>query len=175
MLSRRVLNQAITAAARPNQAALINNNLRIIVSSNRQFTQTWDADKFTNKNIKLGRPMSPHLTIYRPELTSILSICHRVSGGMWTGVMSGFAIGMAVSPHNFSYYIEAIKASEIITPSLIVGGKFFVCYPFVYHTINGVRHLAWDRAMNLTIPQVYSTGYAVLGVSTVLTLLLSQL
>lgn len=43
-----------------------------------------------NKNARLNRPMSPHLTIYQPQLTTILSITHRATGVALSGVTAGF-------------------------------------------------------------------------------------
>lgn len=38
---------------------------------------------FFEKNARLGRPTSPHLTIYAPQMTSVLSISHRITGVAW--------------------------------------------------------------------------------------------
>lgn len=48
-----------------------------------------------------------------------------------------------------------------------IGAKFLVAFPFTFHSFNGVRHLLWDTARGLTLKGVYSTGYTVLGLSTV--------
>merc|ERR1712196_289831 len=104
---------------------------------------TFNSGKFFQKQKDLGRPMSPHLTIYRPELTSVLSVCHRITGAAWGLSMSAIAVGITIAPHNFEHYIELIKASEFFTPAVLTGGKFFITFPFMYHTVNGIRHLFW--------------------------------
>ncbi len=50
-------------------------------------------EDFFVKNERLGRPLSPHLTIYRPQLTSMLSITHRGTGCFQSALLSGFALG----------------------------------------------------------------------------------
>lgn len=53
--------------------------------------------------------------------------------------------------------------------------KFILAFPATYHICNGVRHLFWDTGKFLKIREVYSTGYAMLGTSGALTILLSLL
>lgn len=51
------------------------------------------AEDFWAKNKRLRRPVSPHMTIYKPQITSLLSLSHRASGLFLSGVLSGFSIG----------------------------------------------------------------------------------
>lgn len=63
---------------------------------------------------------------------------------------------------------------QLSAPSLMAI-KFVLAYPFAYHMVNGVRHLAWDAAKFLTLKEVYSTGYAMLAVATVFAAVLASL
>ncbi len=54
-------------------------------------------EEFFAKNERLGRPTSPHLTIYSPQMTSMLSITHRGTGVVMSCALSGFAIGGSTS------------------------------------------------------------------------------
>merc|ERR1739846_17358 len=56
---------------------------------------------FWDKNKRLQRPMSPHLTIYKPQMTTMLSITHRGTGVAWSLVLSGVGIGAIFSPVTF--------------------------------------------------------------------------
>ncbi len=49
-------------------------------------------EEFFAKNTRLDRPVSPHLTIYKPQLTSMLSITHRGTGCFQSALLSGFAV-----------------------------------------------------------------------------------
>jgi succinate dehydrogenase / fumarate reductase cytochrome b subunit len=114
------------------------------------------------------RPTSPHLQIYKPQLTSATSIFHRVTG-------VGLAIGTLVLVY---WLIAAATGSEAFdTAEAIVGSVigrillFLWSLAFFYHLLNGVRHLAWDAGFGFELPAAYRSGYAVIIGSVVLTLL----
>ncbi|CAB3360663.1 Hypothetical predicted protein [Cloeon dipterum] len=127
------------------------------------------AEDFFEKNERLKRPMSPHLTIYKPQITSMLSISHRITGIAVTGYVYAFSIGMMCLPASFPHYCAALATAS---PALLFSAKFLLAFPFAYHTCNGVRHLMWDLAKGLEISQVYKTGYTMLAATTLLTLAL---
>merc|ERR1711868_76029 len=65
--------------------------------------------EFWSKNKRLARPMSPHLTIYKPQLTSMLSISHRITGVAQSGILSGAALGVMIMPDNFPSILNEIQ------------------------------------------------------------------
>ncbi|ODV86343.1 hypothetical protein CANARDRAFT_27574 [[Candida] arabinofermentans NRRL YB-2248] len=117
-----------------------------------------------------NRPDSPHLTIYEPQLTAILSSFHRITG---VGLALGF-YGLTCSFALTSLLGVPFDANTLLSvfvglPSgLLVAGKALASFPFVFHTGNGFRHLLWDTGRELTIKGVYRTGYAVLAFTAVL-------
>lgn len=121
----------------------------------------------TERNIRLKRELSPHLLIYQPQLTSILSITHRMTGMALSGYAGVLGIGCLVLPHDFSYYMTMIEGLHLSSPTLMAL-KFILAFPATYHTVNGVRHLLWDTGRFLKISEVYSTGWAMVGVATTL-------
>ena len=113
-----------------------------------------------------NRPLSPHLQVYRPQLTSILSITHRA-----TGIALSFGIILLIA------WILATAAGEnyfktvnsIITSGL---GKLVLVgftWALFYHLCNGVRHLFWDAGFGFELSTVYKSGYATVGGSVLLT------
>ncbi|CAB3227110.1 unnamed protein product [Arctia plantaginis] len=126
------------------------------------------------RNEKLQRPLSPHLTIYSIQLTTVLSITHRTSGILLTGYFSALGIGALVLPHDISHYISIIESMNL-SPATLFIVKACLAAPFGYHFANGIRHLYWDTAKGLSIKEVYSTGYAMLAVAAVMTLGLAAL
>merc|ERR1719427_2490440 len=74
--------------------------------------------EFWSKNKKLGRPMSPHLTIYKPQLTSMLSITHRGTGLAQSGYLSIIGIGSLFLPGNFPSFLAEVSAMHF-GPALI--------------------------------------------------------
>ena len=115
------------------------------------------------------RPLSPHLQVYRPQLTSVLSITHRASGVVLTTgtiILALWLISVAIGPETF-----AVMASIVGHPL----GQFVLfgySVALFYHACNGIRHLSWDLGFGLTIPDVYRSGYVVLGATCVFTALL---
>ena len=114
------------------------------------------------------RPMSPHLMIYRPQLTSILSIIHRGTGvGLAVGTLfiTWWLVAAAMGPGPYEATRE-IYGSWI---GLLVLLGFSVC--LFYHLCNGVRHLLWDMGYLFEIEEVNASGWVMLGASAILTLI----
>ena len=118
-----------------------------------------------------NRPLSPHLQVYRPQLTSILSILHRINGVViWAGaVMMTYWIASA------TYGPEAFARAQWFLGSwfgrLVLLGLTGATF---YHLANGIRHLAWDIGWGYEMDKLNISGWAVLiftGVMTVLTFL----
>jgi len=130
--------------------------------------------EFWAKNKALGRPMSPHLTIYKFQLTSMLSISHRISGLMQSAILSGFALGAVALPGSYPHYLSMVQQLGI-GPVLIFSTKFVLAFPIVYHFWNGFRHLAWDMGHGFKIAELYKSGYFVVGLSFLCTLALCML
>ncbi len=113
------------------------------------------------------RPLSPHLQVYRPQLTSVLSILHRLTGlilGLGTIALVGWL--MAAAGGGRSFKIAQIVAGSIPGRILLFG--WTLC--LVYHLLNGIRHLVWDSGRGLEIHQVYWSGRLVVVATVVLTL-----
>lgn len=114
------------------------------------------------------RPLSPHLQIYRPQLTSTLSVLHRASG-MVLAFGTLFLTLWLASAANGGDTFEAVQAflGSILGRLILFG---FTAALF-YHLCNGIRHLAWDLGIGYSLPVLYRSGYVVLISAGVLTLL----
>jgi len=112
------------------------------------------------------RPLSPHLQVYRWQITMTMSILHRATG-----------VGLVLGALGLVWWLLAVAAG---------GGRYdrvmtFVASPFglfllagfslalVYHLLNGIRHLLWDAGWGFDIPDVYRSGWAVTVLTVVLT------
>lgn len=116
-----------------------------------------------------NRPVSPHLQIYQPQLTAILSGLHRISGvalsvGVY-GVGAAFGFGLVDSASLIDFYTQL---PAIAKWSL----KTLAALPFSFHAWNGIRHLIWDAGYLVNITGVYKTGYTVLGLTAITSLAL---
>ena len=112
------------------------------------------------------RPLSPHLQVYRPQLTSVMSIMHRASGAILaTGslLVALWLVALAAGATFFN-----LLADAMLHPL----GQFVMfgySLALVYHGLNGIRHLMWDLRIGLEIKQVYQSGYLVLGLTVLVT------
>jgi len=126
-------------------------------------------EEFYAKQERLGRPLSPHLTIYKFQMTSMLSITHRGTGLAQTGLLYAFAAGVMASQQSFPALLTQLQGQHLGT-ALVFAAKLAIAWPFAYHLLNGCRHLAWDMGYGFQLPELYKTGYAVLVLSTLLSL-----
>lgn len=123
-----------------------------------------EGEGFWKKNDRMKRPMSPHITIYSFPLPAIMSITNRVTGLAWSFVIAGAGIGALMYPGDSAAFLAMVKALEIPMPVLATA-KFMLLWPFMYHTVNGVRHLVWDYSRGLHIPEIYRSGWLIAGLS----------
>lgn len=117
-----------------------------------------------------NRPCSPHLTIYTPQITMILSSLHRITGVAMGGAFYAVTIAYAAtSILNIPFDSNTLVSYFTELPvTLQYGVKAAMAYPFFFHFGNGLRHLLWDTGKELTIKGVYRTGYIVSAVSVAL-------
>ncbi len=114
------------------------------------------------------RPLSPHITIYRPQLTSMTSILTRITGNAMLVsalLIVWWFLAAATSENAFN------TANGFITSWFGDLVMFFSVLGLWYHTLAGIRHLIWDTAHGLDIPTAEMMGWAALGGSVVLTIL----
>lgn len=125
--------------------------------------------------MKTIRPLSPHLSIYKPQLTSTLSIFHRMTGSG----LSILVITTLLITQLYFWLVPFFPALQAVGQSishssshwLFLSILFLALFAFYYHVCNGIRHLFWDFGYGLDIRQLYTSGYAVLVISFSLTLL----
>jgi len=109
-----------------------------------------------------ARPLSPHLQVYKPQLTSILSIGHRITGvalSVGSVLLIAWLLAAAGTREQFEW-VQGLLAS-IPGQLLLLGWTFALNY----HLLNGIRHLAWDMGWGLDLKRTYQTGWAVVALS----------
>lgn len=115
-----------------------------------------------------NRPLSPHLSIYRPQLTSMTSILTRITGNallLAALLVVWWFLAASASPEYFAF------ADGIITSWFGDLVMFLSVWGLWYHTLAGVRHLIWDNAIGLEIETAEKLGWAIIAGSALLTLL----
>ena len=123
---------------------------------------------YTSEGKMVRRPLSPHLQVYTPQLTSILSIMNRVTGialSAGTLLLVWWLVAAASGPNAFNA-VQGFIASPI---------GLFVLFGWTaslfFHFYNGIRHLAWDAGFGFDLPQTYASGWAVVIATAVSTIL----
>jgi succinate dehydrogenase / fumarate reductase, cytochrome b subunit len=112
------------------------------------------------------RPLSPHLQVYRPQITSVLSITHRITGvalAVGTLLLTWWLVAAATGNAAFS------NVSAFIGSPLGLLMLFGWSVALFYHLGNGIRHLFWDAGLGFDMATAEKTGYAVLAFTAVTT------
>ena len=112
------------------------------------------------------RPLSPHLQVYRPQLTSVMSIMHRASGAVLATGSLLLALWLVALAAGSAVFNPVADAMQHPLGQLVMFGYSLA---LVYHGLNGIRHLMWDLRVGLEIKQVYQSGYLVLGLTVLVT------
>lgn len=116
---------------------------------------------------RLNRPVSPHLAIYKPQITWYGSISHRITGCILSGAFYVFGTAYLIAPY-VGWHLESatIAAAFAAWPfALRFATKMFFAVPFVYHSVNGLRHLVWDTASMITNEKVIQSGWIAVGLT----------
>lgn len=114
------------------------------------------------------RPLSPHLQIYRPMLTMLMSIAHRISGvGNAIGfiLLAWWLVAVASGP---AAYTQVANFFGSILGRLLL---FLFTWSLIHHMLGGIRHLIWDTGRGLDKTSIEVLAWATIVGSTVLTLL----
>ncbi len=104
-------------------------------------------------------PLSPHLSIYKPQITSVLSILHRITGVVALLVFLEGLLWLLALATGERYFIW-LKA--LFTSPLGLGVQLGMTWCVFYHFYNGVRHLFWDVGLGFSLRVVTRSGIAVL-------------
>lgn len=112
------------------------------------------------------RPKSPNIQIYRPQLTSVLSIAHRISGVIMTLAavgLVGWLLATAAGPQTYA------AAQDVLASPLGQSGLVLATFAFFMHLCAGIRHLIWDLGYGFELASIYASGWAVVAASLGLT------
>lgn len=112
------------------------------------------------------RPLSPHLQVYRPQYTSVLSILHRITGvflTLGTLLLVWWLAAAASGPDAF----ETVQwfMGSFLGYLLLFGWSAAL----FYHLCNGIRHLVWDAGYGFELDSAYRSGIGVLIATAILT------
>jgi len=115
------------------------------------------------------RPLSPHLQIYRPMLTMMMSIVHRITGAAlyFGAILLVWWLTAAATSDEYFAMVQSFFG-HWFGRTLLLG----FTWALVHHAIGGLRHLLWDTGRGFDLKQVEWMARANLAGSIVITLLL---
>ena len=115
-----------------------------------------------------NRPLSPHLQVYRPQLTSVLSISHRITGvllSLGSALIVMWLLALAAGPESFERTLSVLSSTPVLLVLIVWTLALF------YHLLNGIRHLCWDAGWLLDLRGAYASGWLAVGLAVLLTAL----
>lgn len=115
-----------------------------------------------------NRPLSPHLQVYRPQITSVLSILHRITGVALTAgtvLLTWWLVSAGYGPEPFADS-QAFLGSWF--GQLLLWAFTFSLF---YHLCNGIRHLLWDFGWGFEMTQVRTSGMVMVATAAALTVI----
>jgi succinate dehydrogenase (ubiquinone) cytochrome b560 subunit len=140
----------------------------MLIEPNRLATSKAEAVEILAKQ-RLNRPVSPHLTIYKPQITWYGSGLNRLTAVILSGSLYLFGFAYLAAPYT-GWHLEtqSMVAAVAAWPAAVkVGIKSFFAWPFFYHCINGFRHLAWDMGIGFKNAQVIKTGWTAVALTAI--------
>lgn len=114
------------------------------------------------------RPLSPHLQVYRPQISSTLSIMHRITGVVLSAGAVLLSLWLAAAATSAGAFSLAQALVDSILGMIILFGFTLALF---FHFCNGIRHLLWDAGYGFDLPTMHRTGIATLIASAGLTIL----
>lgn len=120
----------------------------------------------SNLPFERQRPLAPNIQLYRPQLTSVLSIVHRLSGVLLSFAAIGLVIWLlaaATGPQAYGV-VQAALDSWAGQITLVA-----CTFAFFLHLSGGIRHLVWDTVHGFELQAIYVSGWTVVAFSIVMT------
>lgn len=115
------------------------------------------------------RPLSPHLQVYKFQITMTMSILHRITGVVLSIGAFGIVWWLMAVASGPEAHAQFMACATSILGLVIVFGALLCA---TYHFFNGLRHLAWDVGLGFEIPTLYKSGWTVVALTAVVTLAL---
>ena len=115
---------------------------------------------------QIERPLSPHIGVYKWQITMVMSILHRATGvflSIGLLMLTGWLLAIATGSNEYAQVLDFFRS--VIGRLLLIGWSF----AFFYHFCNGIRHLFWDSGRGFEIEQVKTSGVIAIITALVLT------
>ena len=121
--------------------------------------------------MKKNLPISPHLQIYKPQITSLLSITHRVTGFGLNLALILLTLWIISFGLGNDYYNNFVSIFDTTFVKVVV---FFIVLGISYHALNGIRHILWDFGFMISNKAASISGIVIIISTIVLSFLISN-
>lgn len=161
-----------SVVANPLTKSLVLRNAAAASVGARAISATPKNEFYETEQLKTQRPkrpLSPHILIYQQQITWSLSGAHRVMGGVMGATTYAGVLAYLTLPY-VGYSFDSASIVALVAPLPVaakLAAKVTLATPFVYHCVNGVRHLLWDAGFFLTMKGIYQSAYAMLATTAV--------
>lgn len=119
------------------------------------------------QDILQNRPLSPHLTVYKLQISTALSIFHRGTGiALYFSLMIFSWLMITYILGGESECTECVIGSKLFCPAI-----FLISYAAIYHTHTGIRHLFWDIGYGFSRKAVDISGIFIILSSLICTMI----
>jgi succinate dehydrogenase / fumarate reductase cytochrome b subunit len=117
--------------------------------------------------MKKIRPLSPHLVIHKSQITSLFSIFHRISGSSLSLLFTLTSLYL-YSNFFFQNFLHKSMLNIMVSHSIFISFYYFIIFIFIFHVINGLRHMSWDLGFGLNVKNLVHTSFFVFTLSIIL-------
>ncbi|KAJ1897118.1 hypothetical protein LPJ66_003574 [Kickxella alabastrina] len=117
------------------------------------------------------RPVSPHLGIYQPQMSWILSGLHRNTGVVIYGAALVYTAAFGLAPM-FGLDMSSVSVASTLAAApgpLLIALKAFFSGCLSFHYFAGIRQMVWDAGKAVNNKAVFTTGYAIIAASALAT------
>ena len=114
------------------------------------------------------RPLSPHLQVYRPQITSVSSILHRITGLLLSGFSLLWVIWLLALHDSETAYVQLQQLLQSWPGKILL---VLAGWALFYHLLTGIRHMIWDSVHMLELDAAKRSGWIVIGLSLLMTLI----
>lgn len=135
-------------------------------STHRLATSQAEAHEILVKQ-RVNRPVSPHLSIYRPQITWYSSGLNRLTAVIITGSFYLWGFAYLAAPYT-GWHLEtqSMVAAVAAWPAAVkIGVKSFFALPFFFHAYQGIRHLVWDFGIGMKNAAVIKSGWTAVALT----------
>lgn len=131
----------------------------------RPMSTTPAKPTYTERMDKTGRPVSPHLMIYRLPLIAWSSVTVRITGVVGSAMAIGIAGATIVGGGNCAS--DLVESGAAAFPMLVTPAKFAIAWPLTYHWLGNMRHMYWDlTAKGFNNITMLHTSYGIVAATT---------